>query len=76
MRGSAGGGGLFPTRCDQTTDLFINIHPGPSKQVSQQVFPISDFSMPFEPKAFSPTGPLTVDQLLSPQPYLIPTSKI
>jgi len=36
--------------------------PAPPKQVAKQVFPIHYFSKPFTRKAFSPPGPLTVDQ--------------
>jgi hypothetical protein len=37
---------------------------GPPKQVSKQVFYINYFYKPFIEKDFSPSGPLTVDQLL------------
>ncbi|UCH90415.1 MAG: hypothetical protein JSU60_04645, partial [Nitrospirota bacterium] len=43
---------------------------GSSKQVSQQVFPISHFLKSFAGKGFSPTGSLTVDQWVSSTPFL------
>jgi hypothetical protein len=45
----------------RTSDHSI---PDPTKQVSKLVFPINNFSKPMTGKAFSPAGPLTVDQLL------------
>ena len=45
---------------------FISCQPGSRKQISQQVFPNHHFSKLLKNEGFSPTGPLTVDQLLWP----------